>query len=159
MWQGSVPIFRLIDDDGRESGTDSLWQKQEMVVAVLDSDGCAACREVERALRDADDAGDWSREHAGLVVLPLTDTDSVARITDLMFAELAPRGVARGTPTVAIADRFGRICAAIDVHETDPAQVLREAHAWIDFAQEQCDECGVPLQTGTEAPLADSADD
>lgn len=159
MWQSSVPIFRLIDDDGRESGTDSLWQKQEMVVAVLDNNGCTACREVEQALRDADDAGEWSREHAGLVVLPLTDSDSVARITDRMFEELAPLGVERGAPTVAIADRFGHIYAAIDVHGTEPAQVLRETHAWIDFAQEQCDECGVPVQTATEAPLADSADD
>jgi hypothetical protein len=159
MWKGSVPIFRLTDETGRDIGTERLWQKHEMLIALLGGDDCAACEELERALcADAED-GAWPGWNTGLVLLPIDGSGETARIVDSLFEALAPLDVAPGTPTVAIADRFGRLCAAIDVHDADVDDVLREALGWIDLIQEQCDECGVPLEAPAEHPLADSADD
>ena len=159
MWKGSVPIFRLIDATERMGGTEALWQKQEMLVAVLDTDDCAACLDVARALRAAEDDGEWAEENVGLVLLPIGDGDAIAEVVDRVFDALTAYGVAPGTPTLAVADRFGRLYAALDIHDTDVDDLLRQAHDWIDFVQEQCDECGVPLEPPAEAPLADSADD
>lgn len=159
MWKGSVPIFRLTDDTGRDIGTERLWQKHEMLIALLGGEGCTACEELERALcADAED-GTWPSWNTGLVLLPIDGGGDTARIVDSLFEALAPLDVAPGTPTIAIADRFGRLCAAIDVHDANVDEVLREARAWIDVVQEQCEECGVPLESPSESPLADSADD
>ena len=159
MWKGSVPIFRMTDDTGRDIGTERLWQKHEMLIALLGGEGCTACEELERALcADAED-GTWPSWNTGLVLLPIDGGGDTARIVDSLFEALAPLDVAPGTPTIAIADRFGRLCAAIDVHDANVDEVLREARAWIDVVQEQCEECGVPLESPSESPLADSADD
>lgn len=157
MTKGSVPIFRLADATGHARGTEALWQKQEMLVAVRHGGDCAACHALERALRA--DVDELAGQNAGLVILPLQARGEVARTVDVLCDALTSLGVTPGTPTLAIADRFGRLYAALDVHDTDADQMLREARDRIDFIQEQCDECGVPLEPPAEAPLADSADD
>ena len=157
MWKGNLPIFSLLDDAGRDVGTERLWQKHEMLVALLDTESCVVCEALEEALCADDD--EWSRQNAGLVLLPIgADGGQLAHLVDLVYETLEPIGVVRGDPVVVVADRFGRVGAAIDVH-ADVDEVMREAHAWIDFVQEQCEECGVPIEPHTEAPLADSADD
>jgi hypothetical protein len=157
MWKGSVPIFRRVDGAGRDGGTERLWQQREMLVAVLDD--CPRCRDVERALRVDADEEHWAHQHAGVVILRIDASREHEPIVDQVIAALAQLGVAPGAPTLAIADRFGRLCAALDVHERDPDELVNEARAWIDFIQEQCEECGVPVEPPAEAPLADSADD
>jgi hypothetical protein len=155
MVTGNVPIFRFVDEDGIEAGTQPLWQRQDMLVAVLDD--CDVCHELARALRA--DEGELASHNAGLVLVPASGPDSIELIADQLFEAFAAFGVSAGTPTLGVADRFGRLYAALDVHDTDVDDLLRQARDWLDFAQEQCDECGVPLETKAETSLADSADD
>ncbi len=159
MWKGNVPIFRLVDERGHDWGTERLWQKHEMLIAILDPENCAQCHALETALCPDTDEGEWTRRNAGLVFVPVHAGDGVGRVVELLFEALEPLGIRPGTPTLAIADRFGRLCAAIDVHATDTDQAVDEARSWIDFVQEQCEECGVPFESMPASPLADSADD
>jgi len=50
---------------------------------------------------------------------------------------------AQGDPTVA--NRFGLLYAALDIHGGPTEAVLHEALEWVDLAQRQCGECFAPL--------------
>jgi hypothetical protein len=126
-------LFRL--SDGR--GTQALWQRREMLVGMLHGGGRECCWAVAEALRAADRSGD--REHLGAVIVPL-ESESDRAVRAALYAALRPFCVIAGEPYVVVADRYGRLYAAVHAHDRD---AVREARAWIDFIQEQCDECGV----------------
>lgn len=143
MQTADMPLFELAD-----RGTLQLWQHRDMLVAVLHGDECAPCRALRAAFREREES--WYRGHVGVVVVPLADPekprdDQLARVSDALFESLAPFGVALGEPCIAVSDRYGRIFSAVKAHAATTAEVIRDALEWIDFIQEQCDECGVPI--------------
>ena len=88
-----------------------------------------------------------------MVELPVRERSGSSEVksSDLTEPERASRQVARGlhvppgTAVLTAADRFGRIYAEIDVHETSVPAALEEALGWLDYAQSRCEECGPPL--------------
>jgi hypothetical protein len=139
MPAGNLPLFESRDAEGHVSGTEGLWQQHEMIVAVLHGQDCDVCRAAERAFRVGEAA--WIAQNVGLVFVQADDP-----IARTMFECVAPLGVPRGAPCVAIADRFGQLFAALEVHAMEAQDLVAQARSWIEFVQEQCEECGAPLE-------------
>jgi hypothetical protein len=143
MWKGNVPIFQAPDGEG----TLQHWQQREMLIAVLHGHECPLCGPLEAELRG--ESAEWQGEHTGVVILRIPKSaradDDTADIRGALFDTLAPLGVAASEACLVASDRYGRMYAAIKAHGAPALQVIREAREWIDFIQEQCEECGAPL--------------
>ncbi|MDB4954933.1 MAG: hypothetical protein JWO36_2502 [Myxococcales bacterium] len=144
----SLPIFQLKDAEDRDWGTDRLWQRQDMLAAILHDADCTTCNAVEHALRAEQPA--WEEQHVGLVLVHVPSTPSDDEISRNVLEVLKHLGAT--APCLVIADRYGRIAAVLNVHAMELDQIMREAREWMDFVQEQCDECGVPVEWENSGP-------
>lgn len=142
MWNGTVPLFTVNRPDGTQTGTEVLWQKHEMLIALLHPN-CERCAQVAAALKEHEAA--LRLERVGVVTVTLPGPTGLAET-------LSPFGIRPGQPTLAIADRYGRLFAAFDVHSVALDRLLQESHEWTEYIQEQCEECGAPLDWAAPSP-------
>lgn len=135
-----VPLFQLEGADGRRYGTEDLWQRKEMLVALLHGEACARCRELRGLLAARED--EWRSQGLGLVLVELApegEEDSVSGRLARAF------GVRPGEASLGVVDRFGEVYASLEAHARPAHEVLAEALEWVDFIQRQCPECFAPV--------------
>jgi hypothetical protein len=148
--RGEIPLFQLPAPGGRALGTLDAWQRHDMLVALLHP-GCDVCQALHRALLAR--APEWRREEMevfsvvppgrpGEPVPPGALEDTEGRVSGELARAL---GAAPGAARLAVANRFGKLYAAVDIHSGPTEAVLREALEWMDLAQRQCGECFAPL--------------
>lgn len=136
----TIAPFRLRDQRGRPLGAADLWQRREMVLALLHPPGCAPCDALERELDARADR--LSSEIAGaLVVRP--GNGPLPRLVDEEHAVWRELGLPPDAAALVTADRYGRVLGARDPHLGDPAGLADEALSLVEYAQMQCPECGV----------------
>ena len=115
-----IPLF--------SPGTMELWQRREMVVAVLD-DRCPECDGIRAELAQHQER--WAKEEVGCVFLRAGSD----RANEFSME-----------PALIIANRFGQFYAELPIHGRQPGASVSEALEWVDLAQRQCGECQAPLQ-------------
>ncbi|MDY7229526.1 hypothetical protein [Hyalangium rubrum] len=148
--RGEVPLFRLPVPSGPPRGTLDAWQRRDMLIA-LTHPGCDICQALHRALQAK--AAEWRKEEidtftvvpklrSGESLPPGALEDAEGRVSqELARAFGGPSGGAR----LAVANRFARLYAVVDIHSGPTEAVLREALEWMELAQLQCGECFAPL--------------
>lgn len=146
--RGEIPLFQLEAPDGRKRGTLDAWQRRDMLVALLHP-GCDVCQALHRVLDSR--APGWRKEEVELFsivrpgsapVPPGALVDADGRVTrELSGALELPPDAA----VLAVANRFSRLYAVLDIHSGPTAVVLKEALEWLQLAQLQCGECQAPL--------------
>jgi peroxiredoxin len=140
----SLPLFELKDAQGRLRGTLPVWQRREVLLAVLHGARCPPCTALLAQLT-ARAAALRDDEVEVLCVLPEGArregalSDPTGRTVHTLLAAL---GAQDGEARLAVASRFGALYAALDAH-ADGALV--QALEWVDLAQRQCGECQAPL--------------
>jgi hypothetical protein len=142
--QPSLPLFELKDAQGRLRGTLPVWQRREVLLAVLHGEPCAACVRLqaqlaarERSLRE--DEVEVLCVVPGGTRLEGALSDPTGRTVHGLLEALGARA---GEARLAVASRFAKLYAVMDAH-ADGA--LGEALGWVDLAQRQCGECQPPL--------------
>jgi hypothetical protein len=148
--RGEVPLFQLPTPSGPPRGTLDAWQRRDMLVALLHS-GCDICQALHRTLSAR--AAEWRREEIeAITVVPAGRPGEPLPPGALEDREgqVAPElaralGVSPGEARLAVANRFGKLYAVVDIHGRPTEAVLREALEWMDLAQRQCGECFAPL--------------
>ncbi|MBN1208392.1 MAG: hypothetical protein JXB05_26260 [Myxococcaceae bacterium] len=148
--RGEVPLFQLPVPGEHPRGTLDAWQRRDMLVALMHP-GCDICQALHRALMAR--APRWRSEEIEVfsVVppgqpeepLPLGALqDSEGRISRELAQAL---GASPEAALLAVANRFGKLYAVLNIHGGPTEEVLREALEWMDLAQRQCGECFAPL--------------
>jgi hypothetical protein len=148
--RSEVPLFQLPVPDGPPRGTLDAWQRRDMLVALLHP-GCDICHALHRVLMARAKA--WRSEEIdvfsvvppgrpGEPLPPGALHDSEGRVSQELAKEL---GASPGSAVLAVANRFGLLYAALDIHGGPTEAVLKEALEWLDLAQRQCGECFPPL--------------
>ncbi|HXE79752.1 MAG TPA: hypothetical protein VNK41_03310 [Vicinamibacterales bacterium] len=116
---GQVPHFSVRDVTGRSVRYEAIWQRRNLVLAVLPEDGDEATRyHADLLARDAD----FRRLHAECVITPEP------------IPGLPP-------PAVLVADRWGEIA---HVASAQRAADLPDAAAlleWLEWLEYRCPEC------------------
>ncbi len=135
-----VPLFQLEGADGRRYGTEDLWQRKEMLVALLHGEACARCRELRELLAAGED--EWRRQGLGLVLVELAPEGEEAPVSVRLARAF---GVRVGEASLGVVDRFGEVYASLEAHARPAREVLTEALEWVDFIQRQCPECFAPV--------------
>ncbi|HLL03303.1 MAG TPA: hypothetical protein VK539_22160 [Myxococcaceae bacterium] len=145
-----VPLFQLPVPEGPPRGTRDAWQRRDMLVALLHP-GCDICHALHRQLMAR--APGWRQEELevfcvvppgrpGEPLPPGALQDSEGRVSRELAHAL---GASPGAAVLAVANRFGLLYAALDIHGGPTEAVLHEALEWVDLAQRQCGECFAPL--------------
>jgi hypothetical protein len=145
-----VPLFQLPVPEGAPRGTRDAWQRRDMLVALLHP-GCDICHALHRLLMAR--APGWRQEELEVfsVVPPGRPGEPLppGALQDPeggVSRELAQAlGASPGAAVLGVANRFGLLYAALDIHGGPTEAVLREALEWVDLAQRQCGECFAPL--------------
>lgn len=147
-----VPLFQLPDEEGRTFGTQDLWQRKDMLLALVHPEGCEPCHRMLAQLKER--AGELHASEIELVVVTMRGepqhleglrvlSDREGRIEQA----LAEHGSFRpGEARLLAADRFSRLYGSEDIHAGDPESVLVSALDWLEFAQSRCEECGGYLE-------------
>jgi len=149
--EAEVPIFQLSDDHGGRFGTQDLWQRREMLIALVHPDGCEPCRKMLETVKSR--LAQIHHDEIEVVVVSMKGepqhVEGLKVLSDRegrIEAALAEHGgFQKGQARVLAADRFGRLYGSEDVHSGDPESVLTSALDWIEFAQSRCEECGGAL--------------
>jgi hypothetical protein len=146
-----MPLFRLADQGRGRYGTLDLWQRSEMVVALVHGSSCEHCLEVLRHL--AAEGERLHRDQTEVLVLSTSELPQLEVLHVLVddTGETIRRleeavGLPRGTPALLAADRFARMYGAEQIHLGTPDEVVARTLAWIDFAQSLCEECATPVE-------------
>jgi hypothetical protein len=148
--RGEVPLFQLPVPGGSPRGTLDAWQRRDMLVALLHP-GCDICHALHRSLLAR--APQLRQEEIELLSVvpsgqpgeplpPGTLEDAEGRVSRELAQAL---GASPGSARLGVANRFGKLYAALDIHGGATDAVLREALEWMDLAQRQCGECFAPL--------------
>lgn len=147
-----VPLFQLSDERGDAWGTRDLWQRRDMLLALVHPEGCEPCHRLLELLR-ARGAG-LHAEEIELVIVSMRGTphhlDGLRVLPDregrIARALAEHGGFEPGQARLLAADRFGRLYGTEDIHAGDPESVLVSALDWLEFAQSRCEECGGYLE-------------
>ena len=148
--RGEVPLFQLPVPGGPPRGTLDSWQRRDMLVALLHP-GCDICQALHRVLMAR--APQWRQEEIDVLSVvpsgrpgeplpPGALEDSEGRVSGELAQAL---GASPGSARLAVANRFAKLYAVLDIHGGPTEAVLREALEWLDLAQRQCGECFAPL--------------
>lgn len=146
--RGEIPLFQLEAPDGRKRGTLDAWQRRDMLVALLHP-GCDVCQALHRVLDSM--APGWRKEEVELFsivrpgsapVPPGALADADGHVTQVLSEALELKPDAA---VLAVANRFSKLYAVLDIHSGSTAAVLKEALEWLQLAQLQCGECQAPL--------------
>lgn len=148
--RGEIPLFQLDAPDGRRRGTLDAWQRREMLVALLHP-GCDVCQALHRSLVDRtpelhrDEVDVFAVVRPGAPEAPVPPgalVDAEGRVTRTLSEALH---LAPDAAVLAVANRFSKLYAVVDLHSGPTAAVLKEAMEWLQLAQLQCGECQAPL--------------
>ncbi len=143
-----VPLFALEDGHGGRVGTQSAWQRADLMWATLHPPGCERCDALEARLMDA------QASMAAPDVLFLRTRDAPGGPAGSLFdpeGRQARRltqalGEVREVPRLVVASRFLELYAALPVHGSESvASLMSQALSWLDLVQRQCGECSEQL--------------
>jgi hypothetical protein len=114
-----VPHFDVTTIDGRRTAYKTIWQRGNLVLAVLPANDPAAA------------------EYAGMLSLHASDIASHAAecvITHESVGSLT-------APALLIADRWGDIAIEVAARAISELPPLAEILAWLEHVQHRCPEC------------------
>lgn len=143
-----VPLFALDDGRGGRVGTQSAWQRSDLVWATLDPPGCERCDELEERLLAAESTLHLpdalflrTRSQPGGPEGSLFDPEG--RHAHLLTKAL---GEVQDAPRLVVASRFLELYASFAIHDRAPvAALVSQALSWLDLVQRQCGECAEQL--------------